>query len=304
MEHRPSLLMRLKSAWRAFRKGPWDETGSARLTPAEPTEDTDAGAVKQNGWRQGSVLGAELVEHLAEMKVLPRMLEPGNWVVISHDCDVTNGSFEKEPFVELMFAKCVEQQDGNKRWGKNSRLLQIVESNRIYEFNAHDRRTLPRRYLVGHKPDLTELSNESREQLIGWVGRRYTRRAFADEFNRRSGPAVRTLRRRLKQDGALISGIYILVSDEELSADVDYEVVVWASMKKDDYAIEEKRTSAMDLLGEIETALNDCNGIVVEGTDLRPESEISIADIRIMKRWDYDDLTVRDEGAEALPRDN
>jgi len=304
VEHGPTLFSRLRNAWIAFWGKPkLGHCPKYSLPSVAPPgrESLPAKHVKQNGWRQGKILGKGLVDELAESALLPATSGDGCWAILSHDCDVTNASFEKEPTVEVIFGECLEFKDGNKLWGKNSRLLQIVEGERIYEFNAHNRKTFSRRFLTAQEPDATTLSEESRQQLIGWLARRYTRRAFADEFNNRSRTAVSALRKKLKQDGTLISGIFLLVSDDELPKGTDYEIIVWVAMNVDDYEIEKKRNIATKLLGVIEAQLNACEGIVVEAGEIRSESNVSIADIRVLKRWDFDDLTLRDEDADALP---
>lgn len=305
MEHRPTLFSRFKDAWNVFwgKLNLGDGPNSSLPSTTVPLHGKASSAklVKQNGWLQGRILGKELVAELNESDLLPRTMKDGCWVVLSHDCDVTNSSFEKEPSVEVIFGEYLDRKDGNKLWGKNSRLLQMVEGERIYEFNVHLRNTFPRSFLVDHEPDSRKLSNAARLQLAGWLGRRYSRRGFADEFNNRSRSAVNALRNQLKPDGALISGIYLLVSDDELPEGTDYEIIVWVAMNASDYESEEKRTVGAKLLGMVEAQLNECQGIVVESSEVRSESEISIADIRKLKRWDFDDLTLRDEGPDALP---
>ena len=266
--------------------------------------DCSAADVKNNGWRQGSILSSQLVLELQEADILPSFSCNGTFVVVSHDCDITNHSFENEPNAEVIFGEKIEssdRKDGNKRWGKNSRMLQIDRDDEKLEFSANKRYVFPRMYLAKHKP-AAAFETERSQELVCWIALRYNRRAFADEFNDRIKPGARKLRGKLKSKGDVISGMYLVVSDEELDSSEEYEVIFWASMREQDFENPDKRKKAMKLLGTIESEIDGCEGISIEEAELKSESEISISDIRLMKRWDiYNDLTLRDEGQDAIP---
>ncbi len=86
--------------------------------------------VKRNGWRQGSILDLGLVDELTDRGLLPKQDTRGIWFMLSHDCDITNHSFDNEPNAEVIYGESIDnpnRKDGNKKWGKNSRLLQIEQ---------------------------------------------------------------------------------------------------------------------------------------------------------------------------------
>lgn len=61
-------------------------------------------SIKDHGWRQGSVLPAELAQRVA----VPRFAEWGpddRAILLSQDCDVVHASYEAEPLAELIRAK-------------------------------------------------------------------------------------------------------------------------------------------------------------------------------------------------------
>ena len=271
-------------------------------------QDVEAAGIKVNGCRQGSILGAVLVEKLVSEGHLSHRTNEDVWVVVSHDCDVTNASFTAEPTVEVICGEIIEpvRKQGDRYWGKNPRLLQIDESvgddepNVHLEFNVQYRAVLDRKCLIGESPSTKTLARETIQRLVAWIAKRYTRRGFADEFNERTRPAVTKLRKCFKKQGHLLSGIYLLVVDDELNADEDYQVVLWAAMRMEDYESTEKQHEAVTLLGAIEAEMNGSDGVVVLQSELRSEAEISLADIRLMKRWDFDDLTLRDDDQEAI----
>src|SRR5271157_5709454 len=121
--------------------------------------DADALQVGRNGWRQGSLLPPELIQSLRTGARLPwHMSETDLLLVLSHDCDVTNGSFEHEPTVELLRLQGVTERDKDGRffWGKNPRHYQIFDDSTgetlLYEAFVHDRLLIPRKLLAAYCP--------------------------------------------------------------------------------------------------------------------------------------------------------
>lgn len=273
-------------------------------------EGSDAQQVKVNGWRQGSVLGNALVQEITGAGKLPSHSGEGKWIVISHDCDVTNGSFENEPNVELLYAKVLsdDEIDGNRNWAKNTRLLQF-ESNVppgpvVYGCDANQRMVVHREPLSRHKPAPQAIEASLVGLIANWIAKRYRRAAFPDNFNIRTTRAASKIRDKAKKKGKWISGIYLLVSDDELPFNKIYDVILIATMRVTDYSDEHARKSATELLGVIESAFASCQGVNLVASELRSESDVSIDDLLRLKRWDYDDLTMRHEGPDAFQGDD
>lgn len=268
----------------------------------------EANHVKNNGWRQGSILGEEFVQILVERKLLPGIGYPGYWVVLSHDCDVSNVSFEAEPFVELIFGESIDAAslDGNRQWGKNARLLQIHNPSdqqevTYFQFSANQRYWVDRRLFAEQVPSPQRLDIELISRLSRWVAKRYVRAAFPDEFVERTRAVVGRIRKRTKRDGGLITGIYLLVSDEELGEDADYEIMVFATMLDEMYDDSEARKVAAELISELDDAFDNCAGVRLLMSELRKESQLTLTELRYMKRWDFDDLTLRGESQASIP---
>ncbi|HED12159.1 MAG TPA: hypothetical protein ENI62_00615 [Gammaproteobacteria bacterium] len=270
--------------------------------------DEEVDQIRQNGWRQGCILPKSLVEVLVANQSLQAIAENEFYIVISHDCDVTNRSFEIEPSVELLKSKVLlpKESDGHRAWGKNPRFHQL-ECNLpvgkcVCEFSIYDRTNIPRKYLATQSPDNARvLDHDGIRALALWLARRYVRSAFPDEFVERSRAATDGLRKKLKKLGDLLTAIYIVVVQEELPEDSPYEIILYGSMRVDDYALSDRREDAQQLLNDIETALADCDGIEVEESHLKPEDKISLDDRRKLVRWDFDDLTVRGRAVAELP---
>lgn len=273
-------------------------------------EGSDAQQVKVNGWRQGSILDDALVRELTDAGKLPSYSGEGRWIVISHDCDVTNGSFANEPNVELLYAKVLsdDEVDGNRNWAKNTRLLQFTTITPsgpvIYGCDANQRMVVHREPFARHIPAVQTMEATVIGLIANWIAKRYRRAAFADNFNIRTTRAASKIRDKAKKKGKWISGIYLLVGDDELPTDEVYDVILIATMRASDYSNEQARESATELLGVIESAFASCSGVNLVACELRSESDLSIDDLLRLKRWDYDDLTMRHEGPDAFQGDD
>lgn len=269
------------------------------------TQESDRKSIKELGWRQGSILPADLVAPL-----------PGNsnneeeiFVVVSHDCDVTNSSLENEPMVEILKAKIRsdKQSNGALLFGKHPRRIQFeveISGETVYaEANAHDRLFVQRKLLLDCTPDTERnCSPLVVEQVSDWLSRRYVRSAFPDTFNNRIRPAQRHIKKALSTQGQNITGIFAAMEKwDELPDNESYRFFVVATMTDDDYSDPQKREHAQKPLDKIEQRLQACDGIDVESW-LASEGDISIADYRRMRRLDFDYLSLQDDDGDVAPR--
>lgn len=271
-----------------------------------PHDLQDVHKIKDQGWRQGSVLPAALANELNDQKLLPWTVSPNEFlIVLSHDCDVTNASLTVEPTVELLRLRAVSARDGNLDWGKNPRRYQFVDSRTsppmVYEASVHDRVLVPRHCLIGHKPDRARVVDpEILKRLCRWIAGRYTRAAFPNAFNDRVQPAVDELRSLFKSKGHLLTGVYLLVIDAELPEGDDYHVVLIATMLDEQHNDLPARVSGQELLNRIEAIMAGCSGVELEASELRSEADVSLDDLRRLKRWDFDDLSLREGSVDDL----
>ncbi|MGL5058541.1 MAG: hypothetical protein ACRC62_01070, partial [Microcoleus sp.] len=72
-------------------------------------------------WRQGSVLARKDFQVVG----LTDMPDAALAIAISHDCDIANDNLDAEPAVEFIFARILEQSNGNYTHGKNPRVLHL-----------------------------------------------------------------------------------------------------------------------------------------------------------------------------------
>ena len=270
--------------------------------------DADATEIKNKGWRQGSVLPDALAQRLIGQGVLSRSEWPQKLVVASHDCDVTNRSFEAEPTVELLCAAVlgVSEKDGRYFWGKNPRHYQVERKlagdRSIWQFSIQDRVWLPRQRLLDSEPDAAlALPSDDMRRVALWLARRYRRPAFPDTFVERTREATAKIRKPLKSQGDLLTAVFLFGVDEELPSETPYEIIMYGSMRAEDWSDPNARACAQTLLDEIEGAFGESHGVDVRECLLRSEADISLDDIRLLKRWNFDDLTIRGQEPSDLP---
>jgi hypothetical protein len=239
------------------------------------------------GWRQGSVLPEEMTRSLVEHGAKEGDLA----VVISQDCDVTNSCLETEPTFEVILARRAEE-NGEYFFGKNPRRIQFRVGETVYEASIHDRIVLSREALLALKPSSTLLEPRTKRVLATWLGRRYDREAFPTALNNRLAQRSKQIRKTLKQCRH-ISGLYVQTSFEELPPGTPYALKVYATIPTEIDSID-NRQAMVDALDRLCREISQCQGVEVEDQELRGEDELSIDDLRFMKRWDFGYLS---EGA-------
>lgn len=289
-------------------------------------------------WRQGSALTRALVQTLVDDaqipdSTLPRSKVPTGtfkrflkywarlvhheslvrslevdavWVVVSQDCDIVNPCFEKEPFVELIKCRPIAEKSSTLIWGDNPRILQFEdESGRAWEVNIADRVRVDRRYLCCGSPDPDRgLSRENTSHLKRWLSRRYVRAAFPDTFNERIREAIKKIRKKaaFTKNAGVVTGIYFLCDDDEKPDDVPYNLVAWATMKDAQYDDPSLRKAGEEVVTILEAELSKMPGIEIGGFELVKQSRITLENLFLFKRWDFDSLSLK-AGDDEPPSD-
>jgi len=265
------------------------------MIPTEPPPDDDATQVGRNGWRQGSVLAGESLDILGAEGVYPPSPECVA-LILSHDCDVVNASFDKEPQVELIWLSPREKPDGRMTLGKNSRCLHLELATpsargEWFEASARNRFILPRPLLQSIAPSPGFSLPAAGKRLVSrWIAKRYDRSAFPTEFNRRLRGAKK-LSRTLESGGGWIEDLYVSVVDDELPEAQPYDIVLRAVLRVEDFGTPERRAQADHCLQELVGMLDDLAGISVLDAAVVSEAEFTLDDLRRTKRWDFDWLS-------------
>ncbi|UFP94871.1 hypothetical protein [Gloeobacter morelensis] len=255
----------------------------------------DGRRIIELGWRQGSILSPDLVKEVLERcKLGEKVGEQSLLIVVTHDCDLNNVSFDNEPFFEFLVAeeRNLPREDGNLTWGKNPRKLQFTLEGRVYEVSIHDRFKAPREMLLAGAPAPDKaLASQLVRSICQWIAKRYSRAVFADTFNERLRPVKRDMKKKLQQHGARITGIYAAVTNEELGEDKSYKVAIRATMQDQDFDNWEVRKEAQKGFDMVIAKIDSCEGIDVVDDELLPERDLSLSDLHLLKRWDFDDLS-------------
>lgn len=210
-------------------------------------------------------------------------------IVVSHDCDVTNDSFEKEPRVEVLVAGVATPMPLRLQ-GRDPRRLQLRMDGPAGEFvleaSAHARFFIDRQALLGHSPRMDmRLGDQNTQLLSEWLAKRYARSAFPDELNRRLRPALEDVKQLFRKHGDAISELFLTTVDEELSEGEPYGVLVWAVMRDADHRQDLLRAEAQSCMDKLLALLSGCEGIDADG-GLRSDADLSLHEIRSAKRWD------------------
>jgi hypothetical protein len=107
----------------------------------------------------------------------------------------------------------------------------------------------------------------------------------------------------LKGDGGgLLSALYLVLnSHDELDSGLAYEIVVRGTLQVTDFDTMDRRLEGQKALDRVISLLHTCDGIDVKDGSLVAESDMSIDDLRLFRRWDYDDLSARSVDAHTAP---
>ena len=264
----------------------------------------DGARIKELGWRQGSILPPKLCQELIEADEF-RLPEAGYTVliVISHDCDITNKKLADEPLAELLVVQVLpgDTTNGLLVHGRHPRRLQfalrIDGVPRIAEARAHDRFFIDRSRLMGHAPDSARTCEPpALDEIVLWLTKRYNRAAFPDTFNERIRKTQKSIATALAAHGHDVREIFIAMSSwEELQADQSYEVTLVATMSVEDFDEAGKRQHAQTALDAIEEKLQSCAGIEITDATLNSDADVSLDDLPLMKRFDYDYLSADED---------
>jgi len=256
----------------------------------------DAAQIRANGWKQGAVL---LPEHLPAglvdshgLTIAPEDL----LYVLTQDCDLVQEDFTREPYVEFLLARPIAAPDGNLSYGKNSRLLDFTIGESSYRASCHDRFRMDRRSLAPLTPSEVHQADANLCDLIAdWITKRYIRPAFPDAFNNRLKQEEKPIRKFLKKHGHAYTRIYMNCAprEAEIDPDEDYQLTVWLVLNES-HSEPVDALMAQKLVVEFEQILDGCQGIKVLECMAVPESEVTLAHLRVMSLWDFDDLSYRD----------
>ena len=240
---------------------------------------------------------------------MPTLLAGQSVLVVAHDCDVVNPSFEKEPLVEVAIIREIPRCEPLCIGGRNPRILHFAlgvgGTPADYEMRAHDRRMIDRRILLDGNPDaVLQMDDETRGLVGKWLSKRYHRAVFPDSFNDRVRPKLGAIKDVLRKNCEHLQDIYLtLDTDDELQEGRPYKVVALGTVRAEAWDVPAHRTAAQACFDKVCAALAGCSGIEVLDAVLQTDAEVTLYDLRKTKRWDYDWLSPdRDDPDGLIPR--
>jgi hypothetical protein len=259
--------------------------------------------IKENNWRQGDIFPQEAIEQIAE-KHFPDVESDGlRIIIVSQSCDIRYYKVDEELWVEVLLARSIPKQDNASVQGRRQRCYHLEISDKTsgkknwFKANIDDRYKINRDFCANYKPDSQhDIHNDEIRSVAKWIAYRYIRPAFPDAFNLRIRHKKDELKKLLKKEPTqFISGIYIQLSDEELSPNQPYKISVIGAVPAQYFRDETKRSVAESHIMELKQILNDCEGIEVSVVCLSEEN-ISLHDMKQFQRFtDYDYLSYDSE---------
>ncbi len=240
-------------------------------------------------WRQGHI--AEIQQFAIESDQFTHA------VVISQDCDIATLP-EKEPDAECVLAKPVATSNPAYVAGKNPRVIHLrLLDESFIELDLRHRRNVAKQRLLEAQPSALGLKPGEIRLLARWLGKRYSRPAFPDAFNRRLDQQHERLSKLSKQQAAHdISALFVSLDHdtEELPAEVPYRLILWVACPAEAYD-DPKRLAAVQALAlRFEETIGKCDGISVSECEVRSHADISLADLESFTKLDFDYRSAED----------
>lgn len=269
-------------------------------------------------WRQGLALSRESAIALglfAEADADSKLA-----IIISHDCDLPKDP-AVEPDVEIVVAKRpTDSNHGNFTQPKNPRRLrvpyEISGEQTWFELLATDKRAIVKEQLIGHVPDpKVVLDKNGKAVLRRWLGARYNRSAFPNEFEdrlKKHTSLAKFLGKIVEPLNDHLVGVYFDLDDgEEIErkgksdlyglhitlvyrADVDPTVALEAA---------EKAATEIDEMFRKECFVgDDWQWIQLHGCEVASDEVWSVAAARRTMTWHFDHMSFPQNGeAGVLP---
>lgn len=266
-------------------------------------------------WRQGHVLADETVVALG----LASAAVVGDTVVVvvSHDCDIAAHP-QREPEVELVVGRRIPKLGADTN-AKTARRLHIAfrqgDAEVPVELVITTKVTRPKEVVLAAQPrtDMT-LDPEGRVTLQNWLGARYHRAAFADEFERRlkekPGRLAEKIEKAMVDAGAHVLAVFFDVDGgedvERGSPDDLYALritLLYDSMKNEPIAYEAAQKAAEKIEQDFEAVLKKDGkwlGIKLLACEAVSDNAMTVAESRMLRRWKLDHMSLADDPQQPM----
>ncbi len=229
------------------------------------SSENDAQKIRNNGWKQFSILDNQR----GVIQEIPK----NNYILVSQDCDIVQGSFEKEKNVEIIQAIEVQKPDKGKTNLKNFRTPHIPfkdnGTDKHFEIDMGARFFIERKLLAEVEPTSGIIfDKKTQKTIVELLKARYERTALPDAFNIRF--PHKTIKKILENHSHDTYGLFIDVhTEEELQEDVKYNIrLIMLVIERED--------AHEELLESIVQEIND--GITVVDYRVKSLDEMSVSE--------------------------
>lgn len=253
----------------------------------------------ESGWRQGVLLApndAQLKEH-AHYKIR----ENDRLLIVSQTCDLVHGSFDNEPWFEVLCLHPLSREpDGSYLGGKNSRRIEFstaspgTEPGNWYAL-PHERHLIDRQLLIDDLDPSAAIDDQTLKMVLAWLSRRYTRTAFPEAFVKRVDARKGPIGKKFSRLNPLVTNVYIRLSPfKELEDGNKYTVELMLVMDAATFDDEEKYKACDSIRKQLEGQLKKCAGVIVENVSIESSANVTIEELKGYLEWDYSYLSFRD----------
>lgn len=255
------------------------------------------------GWCQGVVLPEVVSVGLRPATTPSTYLYA---VVVTQDCNIVADD-HKEPQIEVAFGyrpASGENVNGYAR-GKNPRLFLTEVGPERFVWDVRERLSVTKADLLGVLKAVhptSRLLDPDLREFRAWLGRRYSRPAFPDNFNERLQPASAAIEKAVKSDGfrSVRAVFYWLEEgDEELPEGTPYHLRVIFCFNHN--GTESPLPATADEVKRFTDAVAKCPGVSLMKAESIPDSRFPI---QYLDTWQCVDFDSRSYGSvtSAPPR--
>jgi hypothetical protein len=238
-------------------------------------------------------------------------------IVISHDCDLSQSPIG-EPDVEVIVGFLIDTLDGSLANAKSTRTLHLPLSAGSKPINlcldATKKVRLSKGLLAPHAPTAEHrLSPDELAVLQRWLARRYRRAAFPTGFNERlrTGKAEKKIADKMKPHGKAIQAVFFDVDGgvdcEKTDIKELYSLGVTVVYDGSDAINNEQISNSLKAnIEEIfkkvffDSKSKEWSGIELIYCEVASDTAITIAQARIMREWNLDHISLRDQANQPL----
>ena len=250
-------------------------------------------------WRQGDVLAQKDFQAVG----LTDKPDADLAIAISHDCDIANDNLDTEPAIEFIFARILDQHNGNYTYGKNPRILHLDYTRNgqtiWIELIASRRAMVQKNSLEVIQPDQT-YSLITLQTLQSWLAVRYRRIALPNSLVERLRYVSNYLEREGKRNSSGILSFRLSYEpQDELLPEEPYEL--WLSIV---YVTDKAEYAAMaaDIAQNLKTEFpnllekkKDSGTVDLRKCEAVSETEFTLRDMRDTVEYNLEHLSYRTE---------